>query len=363
MLDDPLNPAHQLLTARILIVDDQPVNVKLLEKILDSAGYSNVVSTTDSRVAASLFQQSPTDLVLLDLNMPHKNGFEVLAEIKALEKDYPPVIVLTALKDLDSRVQALESGARDYISKPFDRVELLSRMHNMLEVRLLHKAVQNQNLMLEKKVQERTQELEETRMEIIRRLGRAAEYRDNETGLHIIRMSKFSQLLGLAAGMTEEEAEMLLNASPMHDIGKIGIPDAILLKPGKLDADEWETMKSHSAIGAKILSGHHSTLMEMAREIALSHHEKWDGSGYPKGLSGEDIPLSGRIIALADVFDALTSERPYKKAWSIEESIDYIKENSGKHFDPTLADLFLANMDKIIEIRDRYAEPDELEQF
>ena len=361
MPNDALNPDQQLLEARILVVDDQPVNVKLLEKILDTAGYSNVVSTTDSREAASLFQQSATDLVLLDLNMPHKDGFEVLEEIRALEKDYPPVIVLTALKDVDSRVRALESGARDFISKPFDRVELLSRMHNMLEVRLLHKAAQNQNNILEEKVRERTQELEETRMEIIRRLGRAAEYRDNETGLHIIRMSKFSQILGLAAGMTEQEAEMLLNASPMHDIGKIGIPDSILLKPGKLDADEWQTMKTHSTIGAKILSGHHSKLMEMAREIALSHHEKWDGSGYPKGLSGEDIPLSGRIIALADVFDALTSERPYKKAWPVEEAIDYIKDNSGKHFDPTLADLFIANMDKIITVRDKYAEPDEQE--
>ena len=359
MPNDALNPDEELLTARILVVDDQPVNVKLLEKILGTAGYSNVVSTTDSREAASLFQQSPTDLVLLDLNMPHKDGFEVLAEIRALEKDYPPVIVLTALKDVDSRVQALESGARDFISKPFDRVELLSRMHNMLEVRLLHKAVQNQNVILEKKVRERTQELEETRMEIIRRLGRAAEYRDNETGLHIIRMSKFSQVLGLAAGLSEQDAEMLLNASPMHDIGKIGIPDAILLKPGKLDADEWETMKTHATMGAKILSGHHSTLMEMAREIALNHHEKWDGSGYPKGLSGEAIPLSGRIIALADVFDALTSERPYKKAWPVDEAVDYIKENSGKHFDPTLADLFIANMDKIIAIKDKYAEPGE----
>ena len=359
MSQPPVKSDQDLKSARILIVDDQPVNVKLLEKILDTAGYSNVVATTDSREAATLFSQAPTDLVLLDLNMPHKDGFEVLAEIKALEKDYPPVIVLTALKDVDSRVRALESGARDFISKPFDRVELLSRMHNMLEVRLLHKAVQNQNVILDGMVRERTKELEETRMEIIRRLGRAAEYRDNETGLHIIRMSKFSQILGLAAGMSEAEAEMLLNASPMHDIGKIGIPDSILLKPGKLDADEWEKMKTHSTIGAQILSGHSSELMQMARTIALTHHEKWDGSGYPKGISGEDIPLVGRIVALADVFDALTSERPYKKAWPVEEAVAFIKENSGKHFDPTLAELFIANMDKIIPVRDKYAEPDE----
>ncbi|MFO7602814.1 MAG: two-component system response regulator [Gammaproteobacteria bacterium] len=357
MSHDALNPDQALLGARILLVDDQPVNIKLLEKILDAAGYTNVVSTTDSREAASLFQQTPTDLVLLDLNMPHKDGFEVLAEIKALEKNYPPVIVLTALKDVDSRVRALESGARDFISKPFDRVELLSRMHNMLEVRLLHKAVQDQNVILEQRVRERTQELEETRMEIIRRLGRAAEYRDNETGLHIIRMSKFSRTLGRAAGMSEAEAEMLLNASPMHDIGKIGIPDAILLKPGKLDADEWQIMKSHATIGARILSGHASELMQAAREIALTHHEKWDGSGYPRGLRGEEIPLMGRIVALADVFDALTSERPYKQAWPVEAAVDYIRESSGKHFDPQLVEIFMSNLDELLSIRDQYAEP------
>lgn len=359
MANDVLSPDQELLNARVLVVDDQAVNVKLLEKILDAAGYRNVVTTTDSREAASLFQESPTDLVLLDLNMPHKDGFEVLTEIKAMEKDYPPVIVLTALKDVDSRVKALENGARDFISKPFDRVELLSRMHNMLEVRLLHKAARNQNIILEERVRERTQELEETRMEIIRRLGRAAEYRDNETGLHIIRMSKFSQVLALAAGMDEEDAEMILNASPMHDIGKIGIPDAILLKPGKLDASEWTTMKKHSTIGAKILSGHPSALMQMAREIALTHHEKWDGSGYPMGLRGEKIPFSGLIVALADVFDALTSERPYKNAWPVDEAVTYIKENSGKHFEPCLVELFIASLDKIIAIRDKYAEPGE----
>jgi len=358
MPNDALSPNQELLCARILVVDDQPVNVKLLEKILDTAGYTNVVSTTDSREAAALFQQASTDLVLLDLSMPHKDGFEVLTEIKALEENYPPVIVLTALNDVDSRVKALERGARDFISKPFDRVELLSRMHNMLEVRLLHKAVRNQNEVLEERVRERTRELEDTRREIIRRLGRAAEYRDNETGLHIIRMSKFSQVLALAAGLSEQGAEMLLNASPMHDIGKIGIPDAILLKPGKLDADEWETMKRHSSIGAKILSGHPSELMQMAREIALAHHEKWDGSGYPKGLRGEQIPLSCRIVALADVFDALTSKRPYKKAWPVSKAVEYIKENSGKHFDPRLVELFIASMDKIVVIRDEYAEPE-----
>jgi putative two-component system response regulator len=197
----------------------------------------------------------------------------------------------------------------------------------------------------------------ETRMEIIRRLGRAAEYRDNETGLHIIRMSKFSEILGRTAGMDADWCEMLLNASPMHDIGKIGIPDRILLKPGKFEPEEWEIMKTHAAIGAEILSGHHSDLMEMARVIAITHHEKWDGTGYPNGLKGEDIPLVGRIVALADVFDALTSERPYKKAWSVEDALGYLLENRGMHFDPNLVGVFEKVLPEILAVREQYAEP------
>ena len=344
--------------ATILVVDDQPVNVKLLEKVLAAEGYQHVISTTDSRDATSLYQKHRCDLVLLDLNMPHIDGFGVMEELRAVTDDYPPVLVLTALKDRASRVRALEEGAKDFVSKPFDRVELLSRIRNMLEVRLLHKAVKNQNRILEERVLERTQELDETRLEIIRRLGRAAEYRDNETGLHIIRMSQYSQLLGLAVGMSDAEANLLLNASPMHDIGKIGIPDQILLKQGKLTPGEWEIMKTHPTIGAEIMSGHHSELMQIAREIALYHHEKWDGSGYPHGLAGENIPLMGRIVAVADVFDALTTARPYKKAWKVEEAVDYIKQNRGAHFDPRLVDLFLDNISDVMTIRAKYPEPE-----
>jgi len=345
-------------SAKILVVDDQPVNVKLLEKVLLADGYPNIISTTDSREAVSLYQQHQCDIVLLDLNMPHIDGFGVMSELREVAEDYPPVLVLTALKDRDSRVRALENGARDFVSKPFDRVELLSRIRNMLEVRLLNKAIKQQNQILEQKVHERTRELDETRLEIIRRLGRAAEYRDNETGLHIIRMSQYSQTLGLADGMTEAEADMLLNASPMHDIGKIGIPDNILLKPGKLTPEEWGIMKTHSTIGAEILSGHQSELMQVARQIALAHHEKWDGSGYPKGRAGDEIPLVGRIVAIADVFDALTTVRPYKKAWPVEDAVDYIAQNRGTHFDPRLADLFLKILPDILAIRARYPEPD-----
>lgn len=350
---------ESLKTAKILIVDDQAPNVVLLEKILQAEGYDQIVTTTDSRQVAELYVRHHFDLVLLDLNMPYLTGFDVMQQLNELEPDsYVPVLVLTAQPDMKTRLRALESGARDFLTKPFDRLEVLSRIRNMLEVRMMHNQIRDQNRILEEKVQERTRELADTRFEIIRRLGRAAEYRDNETGLHIIRMSKYSQLLGRAAGMSEAESELLLNASPMHDIGKIGIPDSILLKPGKLDTDEWEVMKTHPVIGAEILSGHQSELMGMASQIALAHHEKWDGSGYPHGLKGEEIPLEARVVAVCDVFDALTTARPYKKAWPVEEAISYIHDNSGKHFDPELVNLCPAILPEILLIRARYAEPD-----
>jgi len=349
---------ESLKAAKILIVDDQAPNVMLLEKMLRAEGYDNIVAITDSRQVSELYVQQRFDLVMLDLNMPHLTGFDVMQQLRELEPDsYVPILVLTAQPDMKTKLRALESGARDFLTKPFDRLEVLTRIRNMLEVRLMHNQVRDQNRILEEKVQERTRELADTRFEIIRRLGRAAEYRDNETGLHIIRMSKYSQLLGRAAGMSESQADMLLNASPMHDIGKIGIPDSILLKPGKLDPDQWEIMKTHSAIGAQILSGHQSELMTMASQIALAHHEKWDGSGYPHGLKGEEIPLEARVVAVCDVFDALTTTRPYKKAWPVEEAINYIADNSGKHFDPVLTQLCPEILPAILDIRERYAEP------
>ena len=350
---------ESLKSAKILIVDDQTPNVTLLEKMLRAEGYVNVVATTDSRQVSELYVQQHFDLVMLDLNMPYLTGFDVMQQLRELEPDsYVPILVLTAQPDMKTKLRALESGARDFLTKPFDRLEVLTRIRNMLEVRLMHNQVCDQNRILEEKVQERTRELADTRFEIIRRLGRAAEYRDNETGLHIIRMSKYSGLLGRAAGMSEQQCELLLNASPMHDIGKIGIPDSILLKPGKLDEDEWKVMKTHPAIGAEILSGHASELMRMASQIALTHHEKWDGSGYPNGLQGEEIPLVGRVVAVCDVFDALTTARPYKKAWPVEEAIAYIADNSGKHFDPALTQLCPEVLPAILDIRERYAEPD-----
>lgn len=342
--------------AKILIVDDQPANVTLIEKMLDIDGYINVISTTDPTQVESIYMEQNSDLILLDLNMPEMDGYQVLAKIREVDPDYPPIIVLTAQSDRESRIKALGLGARDFLAKPFDRVELMTRIRNMLEVRIMTSAIKNQNKILDEMVRVRTQELNDTRLEVIRRLGRAAEYRDDMTGFHIIRMSRYSQLLGLAAGMDKVEAEMLLNASPMHDIGKIGIPDHVLLKPGKLDPEEWKIMQTHVDIGVEILSGSDSELMAIAAEVAQNHHEKWDGSGYPRTLAGEDIPLTGRVVALADVFDALTTKRPYKKAWSIEDTVEFLKEQSGKHFEPRLVKLFLEILPDILVIRQQYSE-------
>ena len=342
--------------AKILIVDDQPANVTLIEKMLGIDGYINVISTTDPTQVEAIYLEQNSDLILLDLNMPEMDGYQVLAKIREVDPDYPPIIVLTAQSDRESRIKALDLGARDFLAKPFDRVELMTRIRNMLEVRIMTKAMKNQNKILDGMVKERTKELNDTRLEVIRRLGRAAEYRDDMTGYHIIRMSRYSQLLALAAGMSENEAETLLNASPMHDIGKIGIPDNVLLKPGKLDSEEWTIMQTHVDIGVEILSGSSSALMDMAAEIAQNHHEKWDGSGYPCALAGENIPLTGRIVAIADVFDALTTERPYKKAWPIEETVEFLKDQRGKHFDPELVELFLEILPDILIVREQYSE-------
>ena len=343
--------------SNILIVDDEAANIKLIKKLLALKGFTNVISTQDSTQALSLYQENNSDLILLDLNMPKLDGHGVIDQFNDLvETDCPPILVLTANHDQSNRLSALDKGARDYVTKPFDFDELISRVRNLLEVQIAKKYMKNQNEILERKVLERTHELHETRLQVVRHLGRAAEYRDNETGLHIIRMSKIAALLGKASGMSEYHSDLLLNASPMHDIGKIGIPDRILLKPGKLDFDEFEVMKTHASVGAEILSKDDSDLMVMAHEIALTHHEKFNGQGYPNSLKGEAIPFVGRITALADVFDALTSVRPYKKAWTVEDAVNLIVKESGEHFDPKLVEIFLVNLAEIIIIKEKYSD-------
>jgi putative two-component system response regulator len=339
------------LKAKILVVDDEQANIALLEDVLENEGYANFKSTADSRKALDLYKEFHPDLVLLDLNMPYLDGFQVMEQLKEVEKDsYAPILVLTAQSDRNTRLRALAAGARDYIEKPFDITEVTQRISNMLEIRLLHNQVRDQNPILEEKVRARTRELEETRQEAILRLGRAAEYRDNETGMHVIRMSRLSAKLAKKIGLSDDECQLILQASPMHDVGKIGIPDEILLKPGKLNKDEWAIMKKHPEIGAEILSGSHSAVMKMAESIALTHQERWDGSGYPNNLKGEEIPLAGRIVAICDVFDALTSKRYYKEAFSIEKSMEIIEQSSGKDFESRLVEAFKKALPEMIRI-------------
>ena len=339
------------LKAKILIVDDEERNISLLEDILDSEGYTNFKSILDSRKALAMYKEFQPDLVLLDINMPHLDGFQVMKQLQEIEKDsYAPILVLTAQSARNVRLNALSAGARDFIEKPFDITEVVHRITNMLETRLLHNQVRDQNRSLEIKVKDRTRELEKSRQEAILSLGRAAEYRDNETGMHVLRMSRLSEKLANVIGLTENECQLILQASPMHDVGKIGVPDEILLKPGKLDKKEWEIMRKHPEIGAEILSGSHSEVMQMAETIALTHQERWDGSGYPRGLKGEKIPLAGRVVAICDVFDALTSKRYYKEAFSIEKSMQIIEEASGKDFEPKLVDAFKNALPEMIKI-------------
>ncbi|MDY7560433.1 MULTISPECIES: HD domain-containing phosphohydrolase [unclassified Pseudomonas] len=346
-----------VMQARIFAVDDEPSNLKLLEKMLVRQGYPAPVLIQDSRQVIAHYLEARPDLILLDINMPYLDGYKVLEQLQALDDPLlPPVIILTAQNGKDELLKALAAGARDFVSKPFSRVEFLMRVRNLLDAQIAHRLLHDNHTLLEQLVQTRTQELNNARIQAVQCLGRAAEYRDNETGFHILRMSQYSALLAKYLGCSDKQCELLQYASQMHDIGKIGIPDRILLKPGNFNDDEWEIMKTHSRIGAKILEQGDAPLICMARSIALTHHEKWDGSGYPQGLSRAAIPLEGRIVAVADVFDALTSNRPYKVAWSIDDAVQHINDGAGVHFDPAVVAIFLEHLDEILKIRDRYME-------
>lgn len=348
---------ESLQKGKIFVVDDEPANLKLIYKVLQHQEKLELQLIEDPREVVAKYKKGRPDLILLDLNMPHLSGYEVMAQLQKLEDPLlPPIVVLSAQCSSEFLLKSLMMGARDFISKPFDRTELIMRVNNLLDAHLAHRMIHEQKGVLEEIVDERTKELKQTQLQMVRRLGMAAEYKDEETGNHILRMSYICSLLAEAIGWSKQEVDVLLNASPMHDIGKIGVPDKILLKPGKLDPEEWEIMKSHADIGRKLLEGDDCPLISMARDIAHTHHEKWDGSGYPRGLAGAAIPESGRIVALADVFDALTSARPYKAPWSIAEAIEYIEENRGKHFDPRLVDVFLENLGEIRAIRIRYSD-------
>ena len=341
--------------AKILVIDDELMNIELIKEMLDISGYNNVVGVKDPKEGLQLYRDEEFDLILLDLLMPQMDGFEVMSRMQQFEKPLPPpVLVLTALKDQAVRLKALNQGARDFLSKPFELDEASCRIFNLLEMHLSQKALSQYNARLEREVQVATEELQRTQLEIVQRLGAAAEYRDTETGAHTIRVGYYAECLAKEMGFSDEDANLILHAAPMHDIGKIGIPDSVLLKRGKLDAMEWEVMKSHTSIGGEILQGDTSRVMQMARVIALNHHEKWNGKGYPEGLSGQGIPLEGHIVSVADVFDALTMVRPYKRAWSVEEAVQLIQEGRGVDFSPDLVDAFMRKLSVIIQIREEY---------
>lgn len=328
----------------ILVVDDEDVNVLLLRRTLERAGYTRVLSTTDPTRAPRLFVETEPDLVVLDLHMPVMDGFELMDRLAAIGggRTGVPFLVLTADVTEQTRRDALERGARDFLTKPFSPTELLLRVRNLLEVQRLHGRLRDQNASLEQQVAERTFELEQARLEILFRLALAAEYRDDATQEHAWRIGRTSALLARAIGLPDAQVELIERAAPLHDIGKIGIPDAILLKPGPLNDSEFAAVKRHTTIGAEILSGSRSSLLRLAERVALSHHERWDGSGYPHRLAGEEIPLPGRIVAVADVFDALTHKRPYKPAWPVGSAVTEILGQRGRQFDPELVDAFAA---------------------
>ncbi len=354
---------------RILIVDDDPMALKMLCRHLESAGHQCVCAASGEEALALL---SPSiDLVLLDIMMPGMDGYSVCRVIRnSPHHAETPVIFITALSSVADRIKAVEAGANDFITKPIDKTEVLIRTSSLLQLKEYRDELARSKKELEETSRVRAEALtvavdnlrdmqESARLahlETIHCLSAAAEYRDKDTSQHILRMSRYCSLLARALGLPDQEVEIILHSSPMHDVGKIGIPDAILLKPKSLDDDEWKIMKEHSLIGHKILDGAMSELLIVGAQIALTHHERWDGAGYPRQLSGDQIPLYGRIAAVADVFDALTSARPYKEAFSNEKALDIIKAGRGTQFDPALVDLFLQHFDKVLEIQKLYAD-------
>lgn len=368
--------------SKIMMVDDEPLNIRVARKYLEKAGYLNFFETSDSQVALSLIAKERPALVLLDIMMPHISGLEILEQMKRPHSDLRDiqVVILTALDKEELKTKALDLGAIDFLTKPVKSSELVARVRNILSLKAYYDQLKEHTNTLESKVQERTSELEESRIEVIHCLGRAAEYRDNETGRHVVRVGKYSGIIARELNLDPEHAELIEMAAPLHDVGKIGIPDEILLKPGKLTPEEYEMMQKHAgfgkkifesvssdessalvrhtAVGARMLLGSRSPIMRLAATIALTHHEKWDGSGYPLGLAGEDIPIEGRIVAVADVFDALSSKRPYKEPFPLAKCFSILEEERGKHFEPRIVDAFLRHRPEILEIQISHAEVD-----
>jgi putative two-component system response regulator len=331
-----------LKNVHVVAVDDEQSNLLLLRRVLEREGYARVETTTDPTEVLATFAEVPPDLLLLDLHMPGIDGFGLMKRLAGVTRSGTsiPILVLTADVTDDAKRRALSMGARDFLTKPIDQTELLLRVRNLLQIHLLQAQLRNHNATLERRVADRTDELERARLEILDRLALAAEFRDDDTQEHAQRIGRLSAMLAKALGRPDREIALIRRAAPLHDVGKIAIPDSILLKPGKLSDDERALMQEHATIGGEILSGGKSELIRLAERIALTHHESWDGSGYPAGLAGEEIPLAGRIVSVADVFDALTHERPYKEAWPVKMAVREILEQPGRKFDPDLVDAF-----------------------
>ena len=347
----------------ILVVDDQPQNIELLEAYLVPQGYE-IVKAANGEEALGKLSGNQIDLILLDVMMPGMDGFEVTRRVRQDDKNrLLPIILVTALRETEDRVKGIEAGCDDFISKPVDKMELLARVRSLLKVKAYNDLMSNYRKELESEVTRRTEELKHAferikaaSLDTIYRLSMASEYKDEDTGAHIKRMSRYCAAVARRMGLDESTIETILYAAPMHDLGKIGIPDLILVKPAKLDPVEWEIMKQHTVIGAKILKGSDAEFIRLGETIAQYHHEKWDGSGYPNSLKGIEIPIAGRIAAIADVFDALTSKRPYKEPFSVEKSLAIIREGRGSHFDPDVVDAFFAIQDEILTIKKQYGE-------
>jgi len=355
---------------RILVVDDSRTDRRYLRKVLSGEGYE-IIEASGGAEALSVLDAEKPDLVLLDIVMPGMDGIEVARRIKGSERTSgTPVVMVTSLNKVKDRVEALEAGADDFLNKPVERMELKARVKTLLKVKAYYDHMRDHQKELEVEVERKTEELRKAfekiktvSLEAIYLITRAALYKNEGTGAHVRRISLYAAALAEAMGLDETTVEAILYASPMHDVGKIGIPDSILLKQGKLERGEWEIMKRHTIIGAKILESSDTEFMKLGKTIALTHHERWDGNGYPRGLKGTRIPLAGRITALVDVFDALVNERPYKEAFPVDRVLDIIMEERGKHFDPEVTDAFFSVIDRMLSIMNEYKDRDAVTLF
>ncbi|MBP9149559.1 MAG: response regulator [Rhodoferax sp.] len=343
------------MTYKVAIVDDAEINLVLFQALIKRMGDCESICFADALQGLDWAKQHDFDLLICDYMMPGLDGIEFIGQLRAMpDKKNLPILMITANDQKQIRYRALDAGATDFLTKPVDKVEFMARANNMLQLGASRKALADRAAWLAEEVKKATAEIVRRERETVIRLSKAAEYRDPETGAHILRMANYSELIARALGLPKADQELLLEAAPMHDIGKVGIADHILLKPGRLTPEEFEVMKRHAAFGYEILKGSQSRVLQAGAEIARDHHEKFDGTGYPNNLVGDAIPIFSRIVAVADVFDALTSERPYKKAWSLERASEHIKASSGTHFDPQCVDAFFANWDAVLEIRHRY---------